>query len=113
MSTFMAIEANNAISSAINGLKQSSRQMQIAAKDIASNTIKGASEAAASSDSSSSRLDYVRSIKDTVTLSEFDRPVGIEGALVSALEAGVTYTSNARVVQAANENLGTLLNIYV
>ena len=113
MSTFMAIEANNTISSAINGLKQSSRQMQLAAKDIASDAVKGANLAGASSDSSGSRLDYVRALKDTVTLSEFDRPVGIEGAFVSALESGVTYTANARVVQAANENLGTMLDTYI
>tara|TARA_B100000925_G_scaffold111788_1_gene82537 strand:+ start:63 stop:404 length:342 start_codon:yes stop_codon:yes gene_type:complete len=113
MSTFMAIEANNAISSAINGLKQSSRQMQIAARDTASSAVSGAGSAGASSDTSNSRLDYVRALKDTVTLSEFDRPVGLEGAFVSALESGVTYTANARVVQAANENLGTMLDIYV
>ena len=113
MSSFMGIEANNAISAAINGLKQSSRQMQLAGKTIASESIRGASEAGASSDNTSSRLDYVRSIRDTVTLSEFDRPTGIEGALASVLESGTTYTSNARVVQAANENLGTLLDTYI
>lgn len=115
MSSFMGIEANNTITSAINGLRNSSRQMQSAAKTVAAESIRGASEASASSPSgsSSSRMDYVRSLRDTVTLSEFDRPQGMESALISTMEAGTTYTSSARVVQSVDEMMGTMLDTYV
>ena len=117
MSSALAIDGNSAITSAMQGLRNSSQVMSSAAKEVLKDTIRlsGPIQATGSSEygMGQSRTDYISSLKDTISLSEFDRPLGMENALFLTAEANVTYTSNAKVVDIVKDNVGTLLNTFV
>ena len=116
MSSALAIDGNSAITAAMQGLRNSSQVMSSAAKEVLKDTIRlsGPIQATGSSEygQGQSRSDYISSLKDTISLSEFDRPLGMENALFLTAEASVSYTSNAKVVDIVKDNVGTILNTY-
>ena len=91
--------------------------MSMAAKEVIKDTVRlsGPVQATGSAEygMGQSRSDYISSLRDSISLSEFDRPLGMENALFLTAEASVTYSANAKVVDIVKDNVGTLLNTYV
>ena len=117
MSSSLAIDGNSAITSAITGLKLTTQIMSTAAKEVLKDTIRlsGPVQAISSSEygAGQSRSDYISSLRDSISLSEFDRPMGMENALFLTAEQNITYTANAKVVDIVKDNVGTILNTFV
>ena len=117
MSSGLAIDGNSAISAAMQGLRNSSQVMNVAAKEVLKDTIRlsGPIQTTGSSEygMGQSRSDYISSLRDTISLSEFDRPLGMENALFLTAEASVTYTANAKVVDIVKDNVGTVLDSFI
>ena len=103
MSTIGSIDANGALSSAINGMTSASRIMENAAKNIAKSSIEAATPLSSSTST------------DTISLSEQSRgrmeSASMEDSMVDMMVAGTTYTANARIVDAVDSMTGTLLDM--
>ena len=103
MSTVSSIDANGALSSALQGMNSASRLLEHASKNIA----KSAIETVKPSNFGSSQ--------DTVSLSEQSRSLmesaSLEDSMVDMMVAGTTYTANANVVEAVDSMTGTLLDM--
>ena len=100
MSTIGALDANNAISSALQGLQKSSSILDRSANTVLRTTV-GATNPRSPSDSISIS-DASRSLQDSSSL---------DGAMVDTLIAKTTYTANAQIVRASDSMFGSLLNM--
>ena len=99
------IDGNGAISSALIGMGSASRIMEHAAKNIAN---RGAGIQAINPN----KFGVPR---DNVTLSSQSQGLletsSIEKDIIRMMEAGTTYSANAKVVKAADSMLGSLLEM--
>ena len=103
MSTIGSIDANGALSSAINGMNSATKIMDNAAKNIAKSSIEAVNPLSSSSS------------KDSISLSEQSRgrmeSASLEDSMVDMMVAGTTYTANATIVEAVDSMTGTLLDM--
>ena len=100
MSTIGALDANNAISSALQGMQKSSSILDRSANTV----LKTTAEAT-----------LPRSNSDSISFSDASRSLqesaSLDGAMVDTLIAKTTYTANAQIVKASDAMFGTLLNM--
>jgi len=100
MSTIGALDANNAISSALQGMQKASSILDRSANTVLKTTVESTQP---------------RSSNDNISFSEASRSMresaSLDGAMVDTLVAKTTYTANAQIVKASDAMFGTLLNI--
>ena len=102
MSAAVSIAGSSAVETSMQGMQRSGQRMQSAAENVV-----GASVGALNA----SGTDTL----DTVTISDAALKLRGEGSLEKGLldgkVAGLVYTANAKVVAAANEVSGTLMDV--
>ena len=103
MSTISSIDANGALTSALNGMNSASKLLEHASKDIAKSSIE------------SVKPSGFGSSKDTISLTVQSRSLmesaSMEDSMVDMMVAGTTYTANANIVEAVDSMTGTLLDM--
>jgi hypothetical protein len=102
MSIAVSLAGGSAVESSLHGLHRSSSQLQSSAEAVL-----GASVGAVNGSGTD--------IQDTVTISDAANSArgqaSLEGGLVDGKVAGMVYTANARVVQAAHDVTGTIMSL--
>ena len=102
MDSLYSIAGSSAIDAALQGLERSREDLQTAADEVVSATVQ--------------HLNGANGTADTVTISEIARGVAsgsLEGGLLDARTARLTYAANVAVVRAADEQLEDMLDIAV
>ena len=94
----IAIHANNAFANGVRGMQNASRSFNEATTAIAQTSL----TAGFSGDTVS--ISGPSSDQDTISMEE---------GIIQMKTAGITYTASAKIVQAADEMTGTLLNTVV
>ena len=99
------IDTNGAISSALNGMLNSSRSMERASNNIAKMNL---STPKSGSTSSSSQQYSQKGLLESATLSP-----GLTDNMVNFVQSSNLYTANAKVVNAVDSTVGAALNVLV
>ena len=102
MDALYSIAGSSAVDAALQGLERSREDLQTAADEVASATVQA--------------VNGTSGTGDTVTISDIAKGISsgsLEGGLLDARTASITYSANVAVVRTADEQFEDMLDIAV